>query len=228
MKQWVQKLAEQLDYGWGKNSQEKGEHKTAADLSEDRATLLYIIDIYNKNLVEINTHPVRRVREIMDEFTRELVQGETANSEKALFRLRQFFSSYRVSEYTYIRKTFDDFKSILWDFIDQLADDFQQEDAQDKQVSDNLRQLREAVEADSIDVLRQKSREFIDHYIETQSRKEERRSKKMTTIKQNLTFMKKQLVEANKSMRLDHLTMAFNRKSFDEFLGRGPEFEFSS
>ncbi len=215
MKQWVQKLVSQLDYGWGKNHH--GDSGTSqVELSEDRATLLYIIDIYNKNLVEISTHPVRRVREIMDEFTRELVNPDKERTEKVLFRLRQFISSYRVSEYTYIRKTFDDFKSILWDFVDQLAEDFKNDEAESAIIKENLDQLREAVEADSIDELRQKSREFIDFYIETQSRKESSRDQKMTSIKKNLTFVKKQLVEANRSMREDHLTHAFNRKSFDE------------
>jgi diguanylate cyclase (GGDEF)-like protein len=35
-------------------------------------------------------------------------------------------------------------------------------------------------------------------------------------MKKNLSSVKKQLMEANRNMRVDHLTSAFNRKSFDE------------
>ncbi|MCM2280246.1 MAG: GGDEF domain-containing protein [Bdellovibrionaceae bacterium] len=216
MKQWVQKLIEQLDYGFNGNP-EKDHSKPKHEISEDRATLLYVIDLYNKHLFEIDTHPVRKVRAILDEFAKELVNPE-ADSEKVLFRLRQFFSHYRVDEYTYVRKTFEDFKGIIWDFVDQLAEDVRHEQIDDSEIASNLEALREAVQADSIEVLRAKSREFIDNYVEKQSRKDVRREKRIRGIKKNLDSVKKKLDEAYKSARQDHLTGAWNRKSFDEAL----------
>jgi len=97
-----------------------------------------------------------------------------------------------------------------------LGEDLVAEKTQDETVEINLGQLREAVESNSIDVLKKKSREFINFYIEHQTIKDERRSKRMSSIRKNLTTVKKQLLEANQSMRLDHLTQAFNRKSFEE------------
>ena len=67
-----------------------------------------------------------------------------------------------------------------------------------------------------MDQLKSQSRQFIDSYVEHQSRKDKHRSDRMKNIKKNLDVVKKQLNEANNSMRLDHLTQAFNRKSFDE------------
>jgi diguanylate cyclase len=212
LKQWVQRLIEQLDL----DVKDQSSAKAKAQISEDRATLLYIIDTYNKNLLEIDTHPVRRVREILDEFTTELVDSENPNAEKILFRFRQFFSHYRVDEYTYIRKTFEDFKGILWDFVDQLSEDIVAERKDDDNIKISLEELKEAVEADSIQILKAKAREFIDFYLESSTRREISRDRRMTGIKKNLDFMKKQLTEANKNMRLDHLTEAYNRKSFDE------------
>jgi diguanylate cyclase (GGDEF)-like protein len=213
MKRWVQKLVEQLGFD---RTPESG-RKKKLELSDDRATLLYIIDIYSKHLVEIENHPVRKVRDAFDDLARELVDPQSkADPEKLLFRFRQFFSSYRVDEYTYVRKTFEDFKAILWDFVEQLADDSRFEQVADKEVKSNLKELKEAVESESIDVLRSKSREFIDSYIEYTSKRDERRVKRMSSIKKNLDTVKKKLVEADKSMRTDHLTGAFNRRSFDE------------
>lgn len=215
MKQWVKKLIEQLEYDLGSGSTKS---KPRTKLSDDRATLLYFLDVYNKHLIEIDTHPVRRVREELDEFTRELVNPDKGDVEKVLFKLRQFFSSYRVAEYTYIRKTFEDFKGIIWNFVEQLSEDFQNEQAADREINQSLEQLKEAVESESIDLLRAKSREFIDFYIEHQTKRESRRSKRMKGIKKNLDMMKKQLVEADRSLKLDHLTQAHNRRSFDEHI----------
>lgn len=210
MKQWVQKLVEQLQYDSVSSGRESD------DISEDRATLLFLIDVYNKHLFEIDAQPVRRVREYLDEFARELMNPDKTHSEKTLFRFRQFFSGYRVNEYTYIQKSFDDFRGILWDLIDQLGEDFRSEQVEDKEIGISLHSLKEAVEANSINDVKFKAREFIDTYVEHQSRRERRRSKRIKGIKKNLDVVKQQLNEANRSMRVDHLTEAYNRKSFDE------------
>lgn len=216
MKRWMQKLVDQLNFD-SSDEPTKDAKQSPVELSEDRATLLYLIDIYSKHLVEIENHPVRKVRDTFDELARELVEPNAkADPEKILFRLRQYFSAYRVDEYTYVRKTFEDFKGILWDFVEQLAEDSRFEQVADKEVKSGLRELREAVESESIDILRTKSREFIDSYVEYTTKRDERRSKRMSSIKKNLNTVKKQLIEADRTMRTDHLTGAFNRKSFDE------------
>jgi diguanylate cyclase (GGDEF)-like protein len=211
LKQWVKKLVDQLDW----NEHEKGSAPPHEDMTEDRATLLYILDTYSKHLFEVDKQPVRRVRETFDNIVKGLVNPENS-SEKILFQLRQFFSSYRIDEYSYIQNTFDDFKRIIWDFAEQLSDDVQYEQAKDAEAAKSLEQLREAVDANSIDALRSKSREFIDFYIKYQTQKDERRTKRMSTMKKSLSSVKKQLMEANHNMRVDHLTQAYNRKSFDE------------
>lgn len=218
MKQWMKKLVEQFDMDWGASPESKGTH--APTLSEDRATLLYILDIYNKHLFEIQNHSVRKVRAKLDSFAKELVQADTEATEKTLFRLRQFISSYRIDEYTYVQNTFDDFKRIIWDFADHLSEEAHVEDSAQGDINQSLEQLREAVESNSIDELRAKSREFISFYLKHQSTNNERRSKRMESIKKNLTTVKKQLMEANQTMRRDHLTGAHNRKSYDEQVRR--------
>lgn len=212
MKQWVKKLADQLEW---KDASEDGA-KTPMDLSDDRATLLYILDAYSKHLIDIEKQPVRRARQSFDNFVKALVNPETTDVEKQLFQLRQFFAGYRLDESTYIETTFEDFKKIIWDFAEQLNEDINFEQAKDAETKQSLEQLREAVEANSIEALRSKSREFIDLYVKLQSQKEDRRTKRITSMKKNLNLVKKQLLEANQNMRLDHLTSAFNRRSFDE------------
>ncbi len=192
MKQWVKKLLEQLDIPWQEGAEGSGSPSPTLQISEEKATLLHMIDTYNKHLIEIDSQPVRRVREILDEFAKGLVHPDPEMAEKNLFRFRQFFASYRIDEYTYIQKTFDDFKNIIWDFADQLGEDLKFEQAKDLEVKQSLTQLREAVESNSIEVLRSRSREFIDNYIEVQSKKDEHRARSITAIQKNFTTVKKQ------------------------------------
>ncbi len=227
MKRWVEKLVDQLSFdsesdaasGATETSTARKRKKLDEQINDDRATLLFVIDTYSKHLFEIENHPIRRVRESFDEISRELIDpASKADPEKLLFRLRHLFLSYRVDEYTYVRKTVEDFKSILWDFVDQLGEDSRFEQVADRDLHTSFKELKEAVESESIDVLRSKSREFIDSYVEYTSKRDERRKKKITSIKKNLDTVKRKLVEADRTMRTDHMTGAFNRKSYDEHL----------
>ncbi|MGZ3723852.1 MAG: GGDEF domain-containing protein, partial [Bdellovibrionales bacterium] len=114
MKKWVEKLVEQFDFDWSANGEKGSGGKSAAQgMSEERATLLYLIDIFNKHLLEVEGHPVRKVREQLDEFAREILQPGEAGLEKTLFRFRQFMSGYRMDESAYYAKSFEEFRSIV-------------------------------------------------------------------------------------------------------------------
>jgi diguanylate cyclase len=217
LKQWVAKLIQQLDITLKKPESSE----PAADIpsiTEDKATILYMIDVYNKHLFEIEKHSIRKVREKLDSLSKALIDPDPKKMEKTLFDIRQFFLSYRIDEYSYIQNTFDDFKRIVWDFADQLSEDVEFENNKDQKLAVHLDGLKEAVEANSIEALRLKSREFINSYIEYQSQKKEHRERRMSTVKKNLSVIKKQLSVANNNLSIDHLTSAHNRKSCDEYI----------
>lgn len=215
MKKWVQKLIQQFDFEW---SDEDAPGTTGPHLSDDRATLLYLIDTFNKHLIEVEGHPIRKVRETLDEYACELIKNpEREELERVLFRFRQFISSYRIDECAYFQKTFEDFRTIIWEFVDQLAEDIGEEQKDDFAIRQSLEELKEAVESNSIPALKNQSRKFIDFYIEKQFKKDKRRNTRMKTIRQNLNVVKKQLNEVQSAARVDHLTQAFNRKTFDEY-----------
>ena len=216
MKQWVTKLIQQLDMTF--TPAEPASVSDALVISEDKATILYMIDVYNKHLFEVEKHSIRKVREKLDNLSKALIDPDPKKMEKTLFDIRQFFSSYRIDEYSYIQNTFDDFKRIVWDFADQLSEDTEFENNKDKNLAKHLDSLKEAVEANSIETLRVKSREFINSYVEYQVQKNDIRDKRMTSVKKNLEAIKKQLMVANNSLSIDHLTSAHNRKSCDEYI----------
>ena len=225
MKKWVQRLAEQLEIdmpeqnasnAFKKNSRKRnGDENENFEPSEAQATILYLLDAYSKSLMDFESYPLRKARAQFDQFSRELLKQENVD---ALFRLRQFFSSYRTAESTYLLKAFDDFKNIIWEFADQLSEDITFEQSQDAKTLSALEQLKEAVEANSVDSLRSKSKEFIQFYIDYQAKKETRREKRMATVKKSLRSTQSKLNEAQVSLRSDHLTGASNRRTFDESL----------
>lgn len=215
MKKWIQKFVSQLHVD-SEGSTDPIE--TEIEVSEERATLLFLIDIYSKYLIDTELSPARRVRETLDEYAKSILNIEDHNLEKKLFQLRQFISSHRFEEYSYVQKSFDEFRKIIWDFVDHLSSDVMAEHAEDLRLSESLENLREAVESNSIDSLKAQSRLFINSYLKIQSSKNQRKDQRLSKIKKNISSMKKQLVDANNSLKLDHLTKAYNRRNFDEQL----------
>ena len=87
LRQWIRKLIDQFDFEWGEHQPHEGRAAGPA-INDDRATLLFVIDTFNKHLVEIENKPVRKVRQILDEFARELIDPAKLDSERTLFRFR--------------------------------------------------------------------------------------------------------------------------------------------
>lgn len=223
----MKKLVDQLDVDWSANQsngtpKKNGDQVTQAnnplELSEEKATLLYILDVYNKNLFDIEKHNIRKTRETLDNYSKDLVNPHSAKADLALFNIRQFFGAYRMDEYSYMQTNLEEFKRIIWDFADQLGDDLKHEKKNDDDMNQSLELLREAVEANSVEALKKTSKEFIAAYKGQQNQKDERRSKRLATAKNNLQSIKKQLLKANETALTDHMTGAQNRRSFDDHL----------
>jgi diguanylate cyclase (GGDEF)-like protein len=216
MKAWVKKFLEQFEIDWYENPKSTGLRPAKPeDLSEDRATLLYVIDHYSKNLFETEKHPARKSREQFDQFVKALITSKPSSDDE-FFKFRQFFASHRLDEFTYIQNTFDDFKKIIWDFAGQLGEEAKKEEAAQTKVSEKLFNLREAVEANSIDDLKAHARKFIETYADFQAEMHASRDRRLTMARKNLSTVRKKLSEANKTLVLDHLTNIYNRRAFDE------------
>ncbi len=221
MKAWVKKLVEQFEVDDKKPRKKNSEVETkseAEEISDSKATLMYVLDCLNAHLLEFENHPQRKTREKIDRYLQQLVATPDDKLESVLFDVRQFYSGYRIAEHSFVQKNFDDLKKIIWEFADQLGEDLQDEKRSDEHLKNHFQELKEAVDSNSLESLKKKSREFIHSYIEMQSEKNEKKTKRLTSLKRNMTTVKKQLLEAHHTLRVDHLTQAYNRKSFDEQL----------
>ncbi len=214
MKDWIKKIVQQFEV-------ENKNAETPVKMSEEMATILFLIDVYNKNLLDTPKFSVRQAREELDVFSKKLIQAgvpghDTAAHEETFFQLRQFFNSHRIDETAYFLSAFEDFKKIIWEFADQLKDEFKDQKHNDQQIDGQFKELRDAVESNSIEKLREKSKEFISKYVEVQNRKDTSKAKRMNSIKKNLNQFKKKLTEAQHTLNHDFLTGAYNRRFFED------------
>ncbi len=106
MKLWIKKLIDQLEFG----EETKG-HRDK--LSEEGGTILFLLDVYSKHIFDLQGHPLRRARSEFEAFARELIEADRQDLEKSLFRFRQFFATYRSTEFNGIQKRFEDLKEII-------------------------------------------------------------------------------------------------------------------
>lgn len=209
MRDWIKKIVQQFEV----DSKASGEPEK---ISEELATILFLIDIYNKNLWDTPKFSVRQAREELDQFSKKLIQSKNIDQEELFFQLRQFFNSHRIDETTYFLQAFEDFKTIIWGFADQLKEEVKDQRSNDQYIDAHFKELRDAVESNSIEKLRTKSKEFISKYVEVQNKKENGKQKRLNSIKRNLNQFKKKLSEAQHTMNHDFLTGAYNRRFFEE------------
>ncbi len=186
-------------------------------MSEELATILFLIDVYNKNLWDTPKFSVRLAREELDSLSKKLIQSQNQeNNDDVFFQFRQFFNAHRIDETAYFLQAFEDFKGIIWDFADQLKDEVKDQKDNDQAISGQFKDLRDAVESNSLEKLRSTSKEFILKYVEVQNKKESNKQKRINSIKKNLGQFKKKLSEAQQTLNHDFLTGAYNRRYFEE------------
>lgn len=214
LKDWIKKIAQQFEVE--DTSDKKKHHSSSSVVNDEVGTIIYMLDVLSKNLVDTPQYPVRKAREEIDNLTKLLLNLSDNSVEEVLFKTRQFFNSHRIDEATHFQHSFEDFKKIIWDFADQLKEELKEQKKLDSHVDNNLKSLRDAVESNSIEVLRKKSKEFINSYMEVQTKKEQNKEKRIASIKKNLTHFKKKLSEAEVSLNTDFLTQAYNRRYFEE------------
>lgn len=212
MTTWVQKLISQFE---DVNSKTRKKNQTASVMSEEKATILFFVDQYIKNLIDFDNHSARKEREKFDQFIQQLIQNKSEEETKIYFNLRQYFQSYRTEEMNYIQKTMNDFKSIIWNFANQINEEYHADRKQEDELDGYLSELKSAVESESVEDIKKKSQSFIKIYNEKTQERKERKNKTLKKNQDQLKGMQKDLLTTKKELETDHLTGAHNRRSFE-------------
>ena len=141
---------------------------------------------------------------------------------------RRFFTDARRAEQEFVSTRIGDFRDMLWVIIHGLRATFMDEQAADKEVTAQLDHLKQALETDSIDVLRREvvgSLVMIGRTLETRRK---RQAAQMEQLGEQLQSLRGELVSAQQAMALDPMTRLYNRASFDEMLAKTVEINMLS
>jgi diguanylate cyclase len=133
---------------------------------------------------------------------------------------RRFFTATRRHEQEFINSRIHDLRDMLWMFIQGIRATFVEDQAADKQVTAQLDQLKQAMDTDSIEILR---REVVSSLIvigRTIEERSKRQALQMQQLGDQIKNLREELVSTQQEMSLDSLTRIYNRSSFDEMLAK--------
>lgn len=184
--------------------------------SQELASLLFVLETLQKYLHSFEGHPARKTREMVDLHINQLLQATPENIETQLFKFRSFYESYRLKESLYFQNTVREFKTLIWELVEQLTEIAKSSSEQNLEI--RVASLRQSVESDSLEELRHKTLEFIDTVMSQQHSQKEKIERRLSETQKSLKNAKIKLTEAQLASEMDHLTQIHNRKSFDQRL----------
>lgn len=133
---------------------------------------------------------------------------------------RDFAIKILHREHDYAVTRLGDFRQMIWVVIQGLREAFRDEQTSDQEVTLHLDRLRNAVETDSIDELRNEVVAAVVIIARTLEDRKRRQRIQLEELGSQLTRMRSELLRAQQEMALDPMTRLYNRSSFDELLGK--------
>lgn len=133
---------------------------------------------------------------------------------------RDFAIKLLRREHDYAVTRLGDFRQMIWVVIQGLREAFRDEQSSDQEVTVHLDRLRNAVETDSIDELRNEVVAAVVIIARTLEDRKRRQRVQLEELGSQLTRMRSELLRAQQEMALDPMTRLYNRSSFDELLNK--------
>lgn len=133
---------------------------------------------------------------------------------------RDFAIKLLRNEHDYAVTRIGDFRQMIWVVIQGLREAFRDEQSSDQEVALHLDRLRNAVETDSIDELRNEVVAAVVIIARVLEERKRRQRMQLEELGAQLTRMRSELMRAQREMALDPMTRLYNRSSFDELLNK--------
>ena len=194
-----------------------------------------ILRAYGRYAIAIDKDDESGLEDQCEQWARHLLIGTpppvadgTPEGQRSWEGVRRFFTSARRGEQDLVNARINDLRDTLWMFIQGIRATFVEDQAADRQVTGQLDQLKQALEADSIETLR---REVVGSLVvigRTLEERSKRQSLQMQQLGDQLKHLRQELISAQQAMSLDSLTRLYNRASFDEMLAKTVELSLLS
>ncbi|MFQ5738222.1 MAG: GGDEF domain-containing protein [Acidobacteriota bacterium] len=134
--------------------------------------------------------------------------------------VRLFVTQHRRHEHRFVTHSLSGLRQVIWTFVQGVSKAFVEDRQTDDQVFSHLTRLKKAVRNDSVDALKTEVLETVTCISGALQQRKERQRDQMRQLGNQLRTMRHELVEARQKMALDPLTKLYNRKAFDDQLGR--------
>jgi diguanylate cyclase (GGDEF)-like protein len=131
-------------------------------------------------------------------------------------KVERWFSEHRRGEYRYVEKSFGDFRSLVWTFIDGLVRSVEAEKASDDSMTDRMARLHEALQSSSTERIVREATTMLDEVRSTMEARQRRQQELVTSLGARLDDLQGKLSQARERAQIDPLTKVYSRASFDE------------
>ncbi len=138
---------------------------------------------------------------------------------------RRWAESLRRSELNYVRKALTEFRQVIWSLVQNFHRAVAVEGDEDRRVTVQIDRLRNAIESNSIEMLKKEATSVAAVLSKMVTAREHRRSIQFEELGTELKTMHKRLEDARKSSETCALTGLHNRRALDSYLDRVVEFD---
>jgi diguanylate cyclase (GGDEF)-like protein len=132
----------------------------------------------------------------------------------------EFFRDHRKQEQLYVTRSMGGLRDLIWDFVARIGATVSAERGSNSEIQQRLSRLREAVEIQNIDSLRQEvlqTAQFIGCALQE---REKRQMAQLRQLGMRLREMRAELAEVRQRLAIDSLTRVYNRHALEEHLDR--------
>lgn len=129
---------------------------------------------------------------------------------------RRFVADQREAEVQYVQDGLDQMREASWAFIQALSQSLQGDQTSDGQLLRKMHRLKNAVERDRPEEIRNRALEAVELVKEAVAGRKDRQARQMAALGARVETMRDRLNQARKAASVDQLTGLFNRAAFDE------------
>jgi len=192
-----------------------------------------ILILRNFGRYSFDTEEVREkdVRQLTEEWISHLATGDPApgsnDNGSGLTQwnaLCSFYEQHRKGEQAYVVSTLKGFRSLVWDFIQEITHSINDDRSSNTGIRDDLHSLEKSVETGNLDEVRRRVLGTVRSIRHSIAEREKKQVEQMMELGRKLREMRSELIDVRNKMATDPLTGVFNRHSLDEQLSRIVQF----
>ena len=131
-----------------------------------------------------------------------------------------YFEHQRKTERTYVVSTLKGFRSLVWDFIQEINRSLNDDRSSSSGIRGHLHSLESSVESGNLVQIRHQILQTVRTIRESIAEREKKQVEQMMELGRRLREMRAELVDVRNKMATDPLTGLYNRHSLDEQLDR--------